>query len=50
VDLIEKNNLKGFEGWDEIRLDIDPQVEPDIIGSLTDMSACESGFFDAPYS
>ena len=45
-----KNNLKGFEDWEEVRLDIDPQVEPDIIGSLTDMSACESGFFDALYS
>ena len=44
------NNPKGFEGWSEIRLDIDPKTEPDIVGSLTNMSACDSGSFDALYS
>jgi len=35
-----KKNLKGFqsEDWKEIRFDIDKNVSPDIIGTLTDMS------------
>lgn len=43
---------RGFNtpGWTEIRLDIDPAVEPDIIGSLTDMSAVPSGSVDAVFS
>lgn len=38
------------EGWREIRLDIDPDVKPDIVGTMTDMSAVESGTVDALYS
>lgn len=37
-------------GWDEIRLDIDPDVMPDIIGTITDMADVESGSMDALYS
>ena len=47
-----KNMLKGFDAdeWTEIRLDIDPNVNPDIVGSLTDMSAVDSESMDALYS
>jgi len=36
--------------WDEVRLDIDPRVEPDILGSLTDLSAVADGSMDALFS
>ena len=36
--------------WKEVRLDIDPDVRPDIVASLTDMSAVESGSVDAVWS
>jgi len=36
--------------WQEVRLDIDPKNEPDIIGSMLDMSAVASGSVDALYS
>jgi predicted SAM-dependent methyltransferase len=43
---------KGFEvqEWNELRLDINPQVKPDVVGSMTDMSALEGGSVDAIYS
>jgi len=43
---------KGFNtpDWTEIRLDIDPSVSPDVIGTMTDMSAVASGSVDAVYS
>lgn len=42
----------GFagEGWDEVRLDIDPQVNPDIIGSVVNMEMVPSGTMDAVFS
>jgi SAM-dependent methyltransferase len=33
--------------WREIRLDINPEAEPDIVASMTDMSAVESNSVDA---
>jgi len=36
--------------WREIRFDIDPSVQPDIIGTMTDMSGIESGSVDAIWS
>ena len=47
-----KAGLKGFAGaeWQEIRLDIDPGVAPDIEGTLTDLGRVESGSIDALYS
>lgn len=36
--------------WRELRLDIDPRVAPDVVASLTDMSAIESGSVDAVWS
>jgi SAM-dependent methyltransferase len=38
------------EEWQEVRLDIDPTVRPDLIGSITDMSAVPSQSVDAVYS
>ena len=36
--------------WHEIRLDIDPSAQPDVIGTMTDMSAVDSESVDAIYS
>lgn len=42
----------GFtpDQWREVRLDIDPGVEPDIIGSMTEMSAVQTASMDAVFS
>ena len=47
-----RQTTSGFQagGWDEVRLDIDPDVKPDIIGTMTDMSAVEDESVDAIYS
>ena len=36
--------------WQEVRLDIDPAVKPDVLGDITDMGAVADGSFDALYS
>lgn len=36
--------------WTEIRLDIDPAVQPDVTGTMTDMAAVASGSVDAVFS
>lgn len=36
--------------WNELRLDIDPSVQPDIIGTMTDMSALADASVDAIFS
>lgn len=43
---------EAFRGreWKEIRLDIDPQVNPDIVSSMTDMPMVETGSMDALFS
>lgn len=43
---------KGFNtpDWQEIRLDIDATVSPDVIGTMTNMSAVESNSVDAIFS
>jgi SAM-dependent methyltransferase len=43
---------RTFQGdeWVEVRLDIDPQVRPDIVASMTDLSMVESGAVDAVFS
>lgn len=42
----------AFQGsdWQEIRLDIDPANEPDIVGSMLDMAAVQDASVDAIYS
>jgi SAM-dependent methyltransferase len=49
---LDKSYCLGFEdnSWEEIRLDIDEKVNPDIIGSLTDMHLVDSSSVDAVYS
>src|SRR5260370_2588749 len=41
--------LAGTE-WQEVRLDIDPAVQPDIVGTTTDMSMVASESVDAVFS
>jgi SAM-dependent methyltransferase len=36
--------------WDEVRLDISPEVQPDIVASMTDMAMVETGTMDALYA
>ncbi len=38
------------EGWDEVRLDIDASVKPDVVASMLDMKMLENGSFDAVWS
>ena len=47
-----KSTCLGFnnDNWKEIRLDIDENVKPDIVGTLTDMKLVETGSVDAVYS
>ncbi len=42
----------GFakENWKELRFDINESVEPDYVGTMTDMSAVETSSMDALYS
>ena len=47
-----KSTCLGFnnDNWKEIRLDIDKNVNPDIVGTLTDMKSVDTGSVDAVYS
>lgn len=38
------------DGWQEVRLDIDPAVKPDIVASITDMQGVPSAEYDAVFS
>lgn len=38
------------QGWEEIRLDIDTAVNPDIVASIADMSGVESAAYDGVWS
>lgn len=41
----------GFrQGWKEIRFDINPSVNPDLVGTITDMAAVTDESVDAVYS
>ena len=44
--------ILGFDdgNWKEIRLDIDEGVNPDIVGTLTDMRSVETASVDAVHS
>ena len=50
--LLNKSRCTGFnnDNWKEIRFDIDKNVNPDIVGTLTDMKLVETGSVDAVYS
>lgn len=47
-----KQTIRHFSAgdWREIRYDIDPAVQPDIIGGVTDLSAIADGTIDAIFS
>ena len=47
-----QSSCLGFnnDNWKEIRFDIDKNVNPDIVGTLTDMKLVETGSVDAVYS
>lgn len=38
------------DAWQEVRFDIDENVSPDLVGTMTDMSAVETGSMDALFS
>ena len=46
------DTTRGFDrpDWQELRLDIDPDIQPDIIGTMTDMSAVADESCDAVFS
>lgn len=48
----KEKTTRGFNAahWSELRLDIDPSVSPDIIGSMTDMSALSDASVEAVFS
>ena len=50
--LQNKSSCFGFnnDNWKEIRLDFDKNVNPDVVGTLTDMKSVETGSVDAVYS
>ena len=50
--LRKADTTRGFNtaAWRELRLDIDPSVKPDIIGTMTDMSAVADKSVDAIFS
>jgi SAM-dependent methyltransferase len=45
-------STRGFnsDAWNELRLDIDPEVNPDITGTMLDMSEVETASVDAVFS
>ena len=49
---VDSPKIKGFDNdnWKEIRLDIDESVNPDIVGTLTDMKLVETASVDAVHS
>jgi predicted SAM-dependent methyltransferase len=43
-------SIQGFEDWRELRFDIDPEVKPDLLGTMTDMLSVETASVDAIFS
>lgn len=48
----KQQTTAGFntDDWSEIRLDVDASVNPDVVGTMTDMNAVASGSVDAVFS
>lgn len=46
----KEQTTAGFRSWNELRLDIDPAAQPDITGTMTDMSAVPTASVDALFS
>ena len=40
----------GFSDWNELRFDIDKSVQPDLVGTMTDMSSVSTASVDAVFS
>ena len=40
----------GFADWTELRFDIDESVQPDLVGTMTDMSSVSNASVDAVFS
>jgi predicted SAM-dependent methyltransferase len=40
----------GFADWNELRFDIDESVQPDLVGTMTDMSSVSAESVDAVFS
>ena len=49
-DPLSLNRVFRNDAWQETRLDIDPDVEPDIVATMTDLSGIGSGEYDAIWS
>jgi ubiquinone/menaquinone biosynthesis C-methylase UbiE len=51
-DKTKAQTTRGFDTpqWTELRLDIDPDVNPDIVADMTDLSAMADGAVDAVFS
>lgn len=47
---IEKMTPGFQQGWQEVRFDINPDIKPDIVGTITDMCAVDDDSVDAIYS
>ena len=41
------HGFSGLADWREVRMDIDPGVDPDVLGTMTDMATVASGSVDA---
>lgn len=48
----KNQTTQGFNSsfWEEIRLDIDPRVQPDVVGTMTDMSSVTDQSVQAVFS
>jgi hypothetical protein len=39
-----------FDSWHQLRVDVDPEVDPDVLTDITDLSAIPTGFADAVWT
>ena len=46
----KEKTTAGFADWSELRFDIDESVQPDLVGTMTDMSSVLSESVDAVFS
>ena len=46
----KERTTKALSAWNELRFDIDESVQPDLVGTMTDMSSVSSESVDAVFS
>ena len=47
----KKNTLKYYDDeWKETRVDINPEVNPDILGNMKDLSRVQNNYYDSVFS